>query len=141
VTCAGVVHRDPCGTFKYRAQHLARFAAEAVRALDQQTNHLPLGDEDAEFAQQQHQPRHSGLALMILGQHKRAQSRPEMTIDAGRQWRRDDLAVRSLPTLTLEIHDVSTQHQVLHHEAPMALKRARRRRGELDDPLLVDRQP
>ena len=78
---------------------------------------------------------------MILGEHEAAQLRAEMAIDASRQRRRHHLAVRGLPALALEIHDVRTDHQVLHHEAGVALEAgAGRRRGDLDVAFLVDRQ-
>ena len=50
---------------------------------DQQANHLPLGDDDAESTQQCDQSRRRDLSLMILGEHEAAQFGSEMTIDAG----------------------------------------------------------
>ncbi len=78
VASPGVVHRDPGGAREPGAQHIARLIEEAVLAGDQQTHELPLGDHDAERAQQRQQPRHRDLPLMILGEHEAAQFRPEM---------------------------------------------------------------
>ncbi len=51
VAGAGVVDRDPGGTDEPGTQHIASLGEEAVLALDQQADHLALGDEDAEAAQ------------------------------------------------------------------------------------------
>ena len=92
-------------------------------------------------AQQRHQSRHRHLPLMVLGQHEAAQLRPEVTIDAGRQRRRHHGAIRCLPALAAEIHHMRTDHQILHHEARVALEAgAARRRCDLDGMLLVDRK-
>ncbi len=53
---------------------------------------------------------------MILGEHEAAQFRSKMPGDAGRQWRCHGCAVRRLPALATEIHDMRTDHQVLHHK-------------------------
>ena len=141
VARAGVVHCDPGGVGQPGAQHIARFGMEAIMAVIEQTDHLALGDEDAERVQQRHQPRRRGLALMVLGEHEAAQFRPEVTIDAGRQRRRQHPALRGQPALAAEIDDMTTDHQVLHHEARRAFEaRAGRRGSELDDPLLIDRK-
>ena len=68
-------------------------------AVIEQADHLALGDEDAERAQQRHQSRRRGLALMVLGEQEAAQFRPEMAIDAGRQRRCQHPAVRGQPAL------------------------------------------
>ena len=141
VARAGVVHRDPGRARQPGAQYIARFVAKAILAGGQQADHLALGNVDAEGLQQCHQSRHRGLTLMILGEYEAPQLRPEMTSDAGRQRCRRHLAVGGLPALALEIDDVRTQHQVLHHEAGVALEaRAGRRRGQPDLAFLVDRQ-
>ena len=141
VACAGVIHRDPGAARQPGAQYIARLVAKAILAGGQQADHLALGNVDAERLQQCHQSRHRGLPLMILGEHEAPQLRPEMASDAGRQRCRRHLAVGGLPALALEIDDVRTQHQVLHHEAGVALEaRAGRRRGQPDLAFLVDRQ-
>jgi hypothetical protein len=83
---------------------------------------LALGDKDAEAAQQRHQSRHRGLRLMILSEHEAAQFWPEVTIDTGRQRRRHYGAIRRLPAFAAEIYDMCTDHQILHHEARVALE-------------------
>ena len=99
---------------------------------------MTLGDKDAEAAQQGHQPRHGHLPLMVLGEHETAQFRSEMPVDAGRKWGGDHVAIRRLPALTPEIHDMRTNHQILHHEARVALKARADRRRSLDNLFLVD---
>jgi hypothetical protein len=64
------------------------------------------------------QPRHRGLSLMILGEHETAQLRPEMAIEALRQRRRHNLAVRGQPALALKVDDMRMQHQLLNHGKP-----------------------
>ena len=137
----GIVDRDPGGAREPGAQHLAVLRQEAVLAGYQQTHELPLGDDDAERPQLRQQPRHRHLALMVLGQHEAAQLRPEMPADAGRQRCCHHVAVRLLPALAAEIHDVRADHQVLHHKIRVALEaRALRRGCDCDGPLLVDRK-
>ena len=141
VARAGVVHRDPGGCRKSGAQHVTRLAEKSVLALDQQADDLAFGNDDAEAAQQRHQSRHRHLPLMVLGEHEAAQLRPEMTMNAGRQRRRHRVAVRGLPALAAEIHDMRADHQILHHEARVAFEAgAARRCGDFDGPFLVDRQ-
>src|SRR5712672_1295857 len=141
VACAGVVHRDPGGTDEPGTQHIASLGEETVLALDQQADHLALGDEDAEAAQQRHQPRRRHLSLMVLGEHEAAQLRPEVTIDAGRQRRRHHVAFRRLPAFAAEIHNMRTDHQILNHEARVALEAGAARGGsDRDGPFLVDRK-
>ena len=78
---------------------------------------------------------------MVLGQHEAAQLRPEMPADAGRQRCCHHVAVRLLPALAAEIHDVRADHQVLHHKIRVTLEaRALRRGRDCDGPLLVDRK-
>ena len=78
---------------------------------------------------------------MVLGQHEAAQFRPEMADDAGRQRRRHHVAVRGLPALAAEIHDMRADHQILHHEIRVAFEAgAARRCGDFDGPFLVDRK-
>ena len=65
-----------------------------------------------------------------------------MPADAGRQRRCHRVAVRRLPALATEIHDVRTDHQILHHKTRVTFEaRAARRGCEFDGPLLVDRKP
>jgi hypothetical protein len=122
VTGASVVHRDPGGARKPGAEHIAGLVEEAVLAGDQQTHELPLGDEDADRPQQRQQPRHRDLPLMVEGENEAAQLGPKMPAKAGRQRRRHHLAVRDLPALAAEIHDVRTDHQILHHKIPMTFE-------------------
>src|SRR5271169_4573466 len=122
VASAGVVHRDPGSTEEPGPQHIAGLIAEAVLAIDQQAHDLTLGDDDPEPAQQRHQTWHRRLPLMILGEHEAAQFRPEVTIDAGRQRRRHHAAIRRLPAFAAEIHNMRTDHQILHHEARVAFE-------------------
>src|ERR1700692_2310723 len=122
VASAGVVHRDPGSTEEPGPQHIAGLIAEAVLAIDQQTHDLTLGDDDPEPAQQRHQTWHRRLPLMILGEHEAAQFRPEVTIDAGRQRRRHHAAIRRLPAFAAGIHNMRTDHQILHHEARVAFE-------------------
>src|ERR1700691_4082642 len=137
----GVVHRDPGAAREPGTQHVARFVAETVLPLDQQADHLALGNIDAERAQQPHRARDRGLSLMMERQHEAAELRPEMALKALRQRRRYHLAVRSLPALAAEFNDVWTHHEVLHHEAGVAFEaRACRRCGHLDLAFLIDRQ-
>jgi hypothetical protein len=110
------------GTRKPGTQHIASLGEEAVLALDQQADHLALGDEEAEAAQQRHQSRHRHLPLMVLGEHEAAQFRAEVPIDAGRQRRRHHVAIRRLPTLAAEIHHMRADHQILHHETRVAFE-------------------
>ena len=78
---------------------------------------------------------------MILSKHKAAQFRAKMTTDAGRQRRCHRFAVRSLPPLAAELHDVRGDRQILHHITRIAFEpRALRRCLELDGSLLVNRQ-
>ena len=119
---SGVIGGDPRRAGQAGSQHRAGFVDEALLAGVQQANHLPLGDHDAEPLQQRDQSRRRDLSLMILGEHEAAQFRPEVTIDAGRQRRRHDLAVRSLPAFAAEIHDTRTDHQILHHETRVAFE-------------------
>src|SRR3974390_2383590 len=78
---------------------------------------------------------------MVLSEDKAAQFRPEMAGDAGWQWRCHDLAARCQPTLTVEIHDVRVDHQVLHHKVRVTFEaRALRGSHKRDGPLLMNRQ-
>ena len=78
---------------------------------------------------------------MVLGEHEAAQFRPEMTMNAGRQRRRHRVAVRGLPALAAEIHDMRADHQILHHETRVAFEAgAARWCGDFDGPFLVDRK-
>jgi len=122
VARAGVVHRDPGRARKPGAQHIARFRVKTVMAGGQEADQLALGDVNAKAAHQRQQPRHRGLSLMVLGEHETAQLRPEMAIEALRQRRRHDLAVRGQPALALELDNMRMDHQVLHHEAGVALE-------------------
>jgi hypothetical protein len=69
---------------------------------------------------------------MVLGEHEAAQLRSEMAIDAGRQRRCQHAAVGGQPALAAEIDDVTTDHQVLHHEARGAFEARAGRRRDLD---------
>jgi hypothetical protein len=51
--------------------------ADYIMAVIEQADHLALGNEDAERAQQRHQSRRRGLALMVLGEHEAASSGPK----------------------------------------------------------------
>ena len=137
----GVVHRDVGRVGKGGPQHVAGLVAKILLAGDQKAHHLALGDDDAEAAQQRQDACHRGLSLVIEHQHEAAQFRPEMAVDARRQRRRDDLPVRRLPALAAELHHMGADHQVLHHVARGALQaRAKRRRLDRDDALLVDNE-
>ena len=140
VACAGVVHRNPGGARKPGAQYVASLGEKVVLAFDQEAEHLALADQDAEAAQQRHQSGHCHLPLMILSEHEAAQLRPEVTIDAVRQRSRHRAAIRHLPALATEIHDMPTDHQILHHKARVAFEARARRRGQLDVADLIDRQ-
>jgi hypothetical protein len=59
---------------------------------------------------------------MVLSEHEATQLRPKVTIDAGRQRRRHDLAVRSLPAFAAEIHDIRSDRQILHPETRVAFE-------------------
>ena len=52
-----------------------------------------------------------------IGRVRSGAVRPEVTIVAGRQRRRDHAAIRRPPAFAAEIHHVRTDHQILHHEA------------------------
>ena len=136
----GVVDRDPRRVGQAGPQHGAGFVQEALLAGDQQANDLPLGDDDAEPAQQRDQPRRRDLSLMILGEHEAAQFGSEMTIDARRQGRHHRLAVRGLPAFSAKVGDVRADHQILHHEARIAFETRAGRRFDLELALLMDRQ-
>src|SRR6202521_5280177 len=79
------------------ARSTSRLGKEAVLAGDQQTHELSIGDENADRQQQSQQSRHRDLPLMVLEKHEAAQFRPKMSVDAGRQRRRQNFAVRLLP--------------------------------------------
>ena len=50
-------------------------------------------------------------------------------------------AVRGLPALAAEIHNMRADHQILHHEARVAFEAgAARWCGDFDGPFLVDRK-
>ena len=141
VASAGIVDRDPGRRLQPRPQHVAGFGDEAILAGDQQPHHLALGDVDADGAQLRHQPRHRHLALVVLRQHEASQFRPEMAHRAHRQRRDDALPIRRQPAFPPQPKNMRPQHQVLHHEALVALEaRARRNRGR-DHPVLVDGPP
>src|SRR5215218_5821656 len=59
---------------------------------------------------------------MILGQHKAAQLRPEVTIDPTRQRRYDQVPVRCQPALPAITGAAGPQHQVLNEEIRVALE-------------------
>ena len=59
---------------------------------------------------------------MILGEHKTAQFRPKMTVDAIGQRRRDHLAGRRQPALAAEIHHMRADHQILYDKMRIALE-------------------
>jgi hypothetical protein len=59
---------------------------------------------------------------MVLSEHEAAQFRPEMPPDAVRQRRYHRVAVRRLPALTTEVHNVRTDHQILHHKIRVAFE-------------------
>jgi hypothetical protein len=63
-----------------------------------------------------------------------------MPIDASWQRGRYHLAIRRLPALTAEIGDMRTDHQILNHEAGVALEARPDRGVSLDGLFLVDRQ-
>ena len=106
VARTSVVHRNPGGARQAFAEHVASLVEEAVLPLDQQAHDLALGDQNAECLQQRYQSRCRHLPLMVLGEHEAAQFRSEMTMNAGRQRRCHHLAIRGLPTLAAEVHDV-----------------------------------
>src|SRR5436190_16124226 len=54
-------------------------------------------------------------------QREMAQFRPEVTMNAGRQRRRNHLG--GLPMLAAAIHDIRMDHQILYRKARAALKR------------------
>ena len=122
VASAGIIDRNPFGARKTGAEHIARLNEEAVLAGNQQADNLSLGDDDAQCLQQCQQPRHRHLRLMILSKHEAAQFRAKMPADTGRQRRCRRLAIRSLPPLAAELHDVRSDHQILHHITRIAFE-------------------
>ena len=72
VAGTGVIDRDPWGTRKPGSQCIASLGEKVVLLLDQETDHLALGNEDTKAAQQRHQSWHRRLSLMILGEHELA---------------------------------------------------------------------
>ena len=134
----GVVGGDPRRVGQAGPQHGAGFVEEALLAGDQQANHLPLGDRDAESSQQRDQSRRGDLSLMMLGEHEAAQFRSEMAIDACRQGRDHRLAVRGLPAFPAKIGDVRADHQILNQETGIALETRAGRRIGLKRPLLIN---
>ena len=136
----GVVDRDPRRVGQAGPQHGAGFVQEALLAGDQQANDLPLGDHDAEPAQQRDQPRRRDLSLMILGEHEAAQFGSEMTVDARRQGRDHRLAVRGLPALPAKAGHMRADHQILHQITRVALETRAGWRIDLELALLVDHQ-
>src|SRR5712671_6407044 len=63
-----------------------------------------------------------------------------MPLNAGRQWRRYEASVRQLPALTLKVHNMRMDHQILHYIARVAFEtRPMWRRLCFDRSLLVDR--
>src|ERR1700675_3740771 len=78
---------------------------------------------------------------MVLDQHEAAQFRPKMSVDAGRQRRRQNFAVRLLPARVPEMHTQRTGHQVLYDETRVALEAGAVRRGrDPDGPDFVYRK-
>ena len=75
-----------------------------------------------ERPQLRHQPRHGRLPLMVLGQHKAAQLRPEVAIDPARQGRHDQLPIRGQPALAAIAHGLGPQHEVLNEEVLVAVE-------------------
>jgi hypothetical protein len=137
----GVVDRDPGRRLQPRPQHVAGLREEAVLAGDQQPHHLALGDVDPDGAQLRHQPGHRHLALVVLRQHEAPQLRPEVAHHARGQRRGDALPRRRQPTFPPQPQHMRPQHQVLHHEALVALEARTRRHRGLDHPILVDGPP
>ena len=90
-------------------QHIARFLAKASWPTVSRRTTSRLEMAMPKRAQQRHQPRHRGLSLMILGEHETAQLRPEMAVEALRQRRCHDLAVRRPPALASKVDDVRMQ--------------------------------
>src|SRR5829696_10297496 len=73
---------------------------------------------------------------MILGQHKAAQLRPEVTIDPTRQRRYDQVPVRCQPALPAITGAAGPQHQVLNEEIRVALEARAGRHRSREDPIL-----
>src|SRR6185369_10871976 len=82
------------------------------------------------------QPRQSDLPLMILGQHKAAQLRPEVAITPARQRRHDQLPVWRQPALPAIADAAGPQHQVLDQEVCVALEARAGRHRSREDPIL-----
>jgi len=77
---------------------------------------------------------------VIEGEHEAPQVRPEMTVNAVRQRRRDGVAIPALPALAAEIDDVPADHQILHNEAGVPFEaRTVRRDGQRHLAFLIDR--
>jgi len=84
---------------------------------------------------QQASDRH--LPLMVLNQHERRSSAPEMTLDAGRQ-RCDHRAPSASASVRAVAHDSGPKDDVLHDAILVNLEARTGWHRDLDDPLLVD---
>src|SRR5687768_7575655 len=118
----GVVDRDPGRLRQPSTKHVAGFIEEALLAMNEQAHDLPRGDRQTDGPQLRHQARHRDLPLMVLGQYKAAQLRPEMAIDPARQRRHNQLSVRCQPALPAIADAAGPQHQVLNDEIRVALE-------------------
>src|SRR5688572_320471 len=129
----GVVDRDPGRLRQPSTKHVAGFIEEALLAMNEQAHDLPRGDRQTDGPQLRHQARHRDLPLMVLGQYKAAQLRPEMAIDPARQRRHNQLSVRCQPALPAIADAAGPQHQILNDEIRVALEARAGRHGGRDD--------
>lgn len=132
----GVVDRDPGGALQAGPQHLAALGQEVRLAVDQQTQHLPLGDADADRPQLRRQPLHRDLTLVVQHQHEAAQLRTEMAADAVRKRDQQRPAIRRKPTFTPVPDHPGPQYQVLRDVGLVPLEARPGRSGQLQHPLL-----
>ena len=122
VPCAGVIDADPGRIRQTRTQHVAGFVAEGVLACDQQAHDLALGHVGADGTQLCQQACHRHLPLVVLDKDEAAQFGSEVARSPGWKRRRDSLPVRRPAAFAAVAGDVRAQHQVLHHEALVALE-------------------
>ncbi|WP_255571643.1 hypothetical protein [Ensifer sp. ENS12] len=132
---AGIVDGDVGGRDKAGMQHSRILGNKAVQSLCQKSNHLALGDVDADIVQQRRQPRHRHLSLRVQHQAKPPEVWAVAADDPWRQWCQHHLAIRQDPAFAPVMHELSCDNQLSHMAAFVALEAPAGRNIDVQDLL------
>jgi len=104
------------------------FITKGIDIIAQKTQHLAFGNHQANAVQNLHDPVGRHLSLMMLQQNETKPFSPEMPVQAGRQWRHKQLALRRQPPFSSIADHPAFKTKLLNHEIVIPLEpRARRR--------------